>query len=78
VRGIIALPGNILTHPAVHGTVPEGTPILVGTWMVGIASLLVFAFVVVPAVFFKDSARRSDARKVLQQILDFTRRPPDA
>jgi hypothetical protein len=46
---------------------------MVAIWIASMA--LVFAFVVVPAVFFEEEARRADARKVLQQILDFVRPP---
>jgi hypothetical protein len=47
---------------------------MVAIWIDSMA-FLVFAFVVVPAVFFEEEARRADARKVLQQILDFVRPP---
>ena len=38
-----------------------------------IGALLVFAGVVLPAVFMKDAVRRRDARAVLKLILDFVR-----
>jgi hypothetical protein len=48
--------------------------ITIGIW-IAIMGFLVFAFVVAPAVLFREETRRADARRVLQQILDFVRPP---
>lgn len=47
--------------------------------LVGVVVLLglVYAGVVVPAVWFRQPARRRDARAVLQQLLDALRSPRD-
>ena len=59
--------------PALRGGYADHAGITIGIWIASMA-FLVFAFVVMPAVFFKEESRRADARKVLQQILDFVRR----
>jgi hypothetical protein len=70
---------------AAHGTGADIAAVPTWAWLatgIGLGvvivalSLLVFAGVVLPAVFLKDKEQRQDAREVLKLIFNFARRAP--
>jgi hypothetical protein len=59
-----------------HATLPDGTPGLLQIPVLAvIVFILVYAGVVLPAVWSARPARRAAAAAILQQILDLLRRP---
>jgi hypothetical protein len=84
--GLLAAGGvAAVTDLAVHGEVASAAGVPAWAWLAagvgvllvtGVLSLLVFAGVVLPAVFLKDKEQRRDARAVLKLIFNFVRRAP--